>query len=405
MKIVFLNRYFYPDYSATGQLLSDLAFRLAADGRSVHVITSRQRYDVPGAGLLARETVRGVVIHRVWTSRFGRGNLLGRAFDYLTFYVSTFLALIGTISRGDVVVSKTDPPLLSLIACGAVNLRGAKFVNWLQDLFPEVAAEVGMGWARSWLGRVLATFRDGSLRAAHVNVVLGTRMQHYVVSRGAHPSKIRVIPNWADGELICPLEPADNRLRRDWGLEGKFVVGYSGNMGRVHEFETALGASEALKGDEGVVFLFIGGGAQRIWLEDEARRRGLANVRFQPYQPSERLAQSLSAPDVHLISQRPEVEGYVVPSKFYGIAAAGRPAIFVGSPEGEIAQTINESGCGFVVRVGDVQGLTAAITRLRHDPELRRTYGENARRVFDNRFDKRHALATWTQVLNQLSNG
>jgi len=154
-----------------------------------------------------------------------------------------------------------------------------------------------------------------------------------------------------------------------------------------------------LKDDGGTVFLFIGGGAQRPWLEAQARERGLSNVRFMPYQPRERLAESLSVPDVHLISLLPEVEGFVVPSKFYGIAAAGRPSIFVGSTEGEIAGLINEFKCGTVVRTGDVEGLSAAIARFRDDSALRQEYGRNARTIFEQKFDKHIALAAWSAVL------
>ena len=403
MKVVFLNRYFSPDHSATSQFVSAVAFHLASLGVNVCVITSRQRYDAPNARLPAREKLHGVDVCRIRASTFGRGSLAGRALDYLTFYLSAFVVLTSALSRNDIVVSKTDPPLLSLIAWPAARLKRAKLVHWLQDVFPEVAGAVGMDWARGWMGRLLASLRDRSLRSAQASVVLGFHMQRYLISRNVDPGRIHVIPNWADGELIRPLEPEHNSLRRDWGLGGKFVVGYSGNMGRVHEFETALGAAEALKADDGVVFLFIGGGAQRRWLEDEASRRGLTNVRFQPYQPSEGLAKSLSAPDVHLVSQRPEVEGFVVPSKFYGISAAGRPSIFVGSTQGEIAKVINESGCGLVVRAGDVQGLVAAIIRLKNEPELCRTYGENARRVFDEKFARRIALDAWSKVLAQVA--
>jgi len=148
MKIVFLNRYFFPDHSATSQLLSDLTFHLASQGREVHVITSRQLYDEPDTPLLSKEVVNGVMVQRVWTSRFGRGSLPGRALDYLTFYLSTLFALLRTVSRGDIVVAKTDPPLLSLVVAPVAWLKGARLVNWLQDVFPEVAGAVGMVWAR-----------------------------------------------------------------------------------------------------------------------------------------------------------------------------------------------------------------------------------------------------------------
>jgi glycosyltransferase involved in cell wall biosynthesis len=278
-------------------------------------------------------------------------------------------------------------------------LKGAKLVNWLQDLFPEVAGAVGMGWARGVPGRVLGALRDRTLHSSHVTITTGSHMKRYLVSRGVPEDRLRVIHNWADGTLIRPIRSQDNALRREWGLDGKFVVGYSGNMGRVHEFQTILGAMEALKGDTGIVFLFIGGGAQRPRVEAQVRDRSLSNVRFLPYQPQERLAESLSAPDVHLISLRPEVEGFVVPSKFYGIAAAGRPTVFVGSTSGEIAQLVVDYQCGIAVRTGDIQGLAAAIRQLRTDEILRQKYGENAHRVFEERFERRIALAAWSEIL------
>jgi glycosyltransferase involved in cell wall biosynthesis len=399
VKIVFLNRYFFPDHSATSQLLSDLAFHLASQGCEVHVIASRQRYDEPGAQLPPQETIRRVTVHRVWTSAFGRGNLPGRALDYLTFYICTGFALLRLASPGDVVVAKTDPPLLSLVAGPIAWLKGARLINWLQDIFPEVAGAIGMGWAGGWLGRVLARLRDRTLRSAYLNVVLGSTMQRYLISRGVGESKLRVIHNWADGISIRPVLANANRLRREWGYSDRFVVMYSGNLGRVHEFQTIIEAAEQLRRDEKILFLFVGGGQQASFVRNQSVTRRLQNVEFQPYQSREVLGESLCVGDVHLISLRPEVDGLIVPSKFYGIAAAGRPTIFVGSLDGEIAQIIDREQCGIAVRSGDASGLVAAIGRLKSDPVLLQRYGDNARRVFDGRFDKRIALADWEEVL------
>src|SRR5215470_9601480 len=133
----FANRYFHPDHSATSQLLSDLAFALAAEGRAVAVVTSRQRYDAPRDTLAPRQSIDGVEIYRVWTSRFGRSNLFGRAIDSATFYLSASWCLWRLVRRGDVVIAKTDPPMLSVIAGPLCRRRGARIVNWLQDIFPE----------------------------------------------------------------------------------------------------------------------------------------------------------------------------------------------------------------------------------------------------------------------------
>lgn len=400
IKIIFLNRYFFPDHSATSQLLSDVAFHLAQAGHEVHVICTRQLYESPEARLAAFEKVSGVRVHRVWTSAFGRGRLPGRALDYLTFCIGTGLALLRLATRGDVVVAKTDPPLLSLVAWPVARVKGARLINWLQDIFPEIAGALGMGWANGWIGRHLARARDRTLNAAEANVVVGEDMGSYLASRGVDAGRIRVIPNWTDGSNVRPVSPGTNRLRSAWRLDGRFVVGYSGNIGRAHEFDTILQAAQLLSKEREIVFLFIGGGAYRDWVQERARERGLSNVRLLPYQPRENLAESLSVPDVHLISLRPGLERFMVPSKFYGVAAAGRPAIFVGSLDGDIPRIIGEAQCGIAVLAGDAEGLRSAIIRLKSDTGLRETCGRNARRVFEQRYEKRITLAAWSAVLS-----
>src|SRR5437762_3787700 len=143
-RVVFVNRYFHPDHSATSQMASDLAFHLASRGWSTGAITSRQRYDDASAKLAPRESVNGVDVRRVWSTRFGRAFLPGRAIDYATFYCSAFFALLRRAGRGSTIVALTDPPLISVIAALAAMLRGARPVNGTQDLFPEVAEALGM---------------------------------------------------------------------------------------------------------------------------------------------------------------------------------------------------------------------------------------------------------------------
>jgi glycosyltransferase involved in cell wall biosynthesis len=278
-------------------------------------------------------------------------------------------------------------------------MRGARLVNWLQDIFPEVAASLGVGPTRGALGRLLRRLRDGSLRRAAANVVLGQRMRERVTALGIDPRKIAVIPNWADGARLHPTPPDGNPLRAEWGLSDRFVVGYSGNMGRVHDFRTVLEAADSLRTQSDIVFQFIGGGAQMEALQRAVTERGLSNVVFKPYQPREMLGQSLGAADVHLVTLRPELEGLVVPSKFSGVAAVGRPTIFIGDPEGEIGSIVREATCGLCVEEGDVDALVGAITTLRGDRPLRTRMGANARRAFDERYDKESAVRQWRRLL------
>src|SRR5262245_52606322 len=242
-KTIFVNRYFSPDHSATSQLLSDLTFDLAARGQNIHVITSGQLYTDPAASLLPEEVISGVKVHRLRTSRFGRTRLPGRAFDYLTFYLGATWRLLRLIKAGDVVVAKTDPPMMSVCAAWAVRLRKGRLINWLQDLFPEVATSLDVPGIR-FVAPLLKRLRNDSLRQGHSTVVLGALMAQRLRGEQIPSERITVIENWADGDLIQPVSRRDNPLRREWHLEGKFVLGYSGNMGRVHEFKTMIDAAE-----------------------------------------------------------------------------------------------------------------------------------------------------------------
>ncbi len=233
MKIIFVNRFFHPDLAPTGLYAADVAFDLAAAGHEVHVVTSRIAYDGSGPGYAARETVRGVQVHRVWTTRFGRGSLAGRACDYASFYLSAGWRLWRLLVAGDVVVAMTDPPLVSVVAALAARLRGARLVNWLQDIFPETATHSGLRLLGGPVGALARSLRDWSVRRASCNVVLGARMA-IELARLVPGARVRVVPNWADGVALRPMAPGASALRGEWGFEGQFVAGYAGNLGRAH---------------------------------------------------------------------------------------------------------------------------------------------------------------------------
>jgi len=244
-------------------------------------------------------------------------------------------------------------------------------------------------------------------------------MAERVCGLGIAPERMRVIANWADGSAIKPIEREANSLRAAWGLSGTFVVGYSGNLGRAHEIETLLEAMRIVENAErgqratpstapapsfpAVRWLFIGNGALFEPLKAEVARRGLTSVRFQPYQPRAMLAQSLSAADVHLVSLRPELEGLIVPSKFYGICASGRPTVFIGDGDGEIARLIRRHECGQSIAEGDGAELAQVILNLAADPVACRILGQRARQLFDAEFDTSIAIAQWDELLRELS--
>lgn len=402
MKIILANRYFYPDQSATSRMVSSLAFTLAERGFSVTALACRHFQDRGGVSLPARDTIRGVEVHRLWTSGFGRKGIVGRAADYSTFHFSAAGWFLRHAGAGDLCVACTDPPLLSVSVAGPVAIRGARLVNWVMDLFPETAAELGFVRKGGALDRLARRLRDTSLNAADLTICPMQSMTDYLAERGRNTKRVVTVHHWSDENEIRPVIPADNALRREWNLEDAFVVGYSGNFGRAHEFSTLLEAAERLSGYEDIRFLMIGDGQQRAPTEMEARRRGLSNIIFKPYQPSARLAESLSVADVHIVSLLPALEYCIVPSKFYGVLAAGRPAIFIGDRLGEVASAAQRADCGEAVVPGDSETLAACIMRLRDSPPRRLWMGSNARHLMEREYTQRHGVDRWQEAVADL---
>ena len=402
-RVILINRYFYPDRSATGQMLSDLAFFLAGQGCDVHVIAGAGAYDDPALVFPGREEIAGVTIRRIATGRARPRSLSARARSYLSLYRGFALEAFRHSRAGDILVVKTDPPLLSCALWPVAKLKRLKQVNWLQDLYPEVAVALGVAGLRGPIGRALARLRNASLRGAALNVAIGESMRARLLSLNVPLKKTCVIANWCDDWAIVPRPAASNPLREAWGLADKFVVGYSGNLGRAHDYRTLLGAAAILHDQRDIVFLFIGGGQQIERLRDEAAALGLAaQFQFHPYQDAALLPQSLCAPDIHWLSLMPELEGLIVPSKFYGIAAAARPMIAVMQSEGEIARLVRRFDCGAVIAPGDSEGFARTILAWREDRDRLATMGRNARALLDGDFRKRDSLQAWHRALTAI---
>ncbi len=400
-RVFLVNRYFFPDESATAQIAGDLAFHLAQRGMRITAVASQSRYNDPAFLLPPHERVANVVIDRLATTQFGRAKLAGRALDYVSFYVSAFVYLLRNLQSDDIVICKTDPPMLSVVAGVAARMRGAKLVNWLQDVYPEIALRLGVARLPAIVVSALRAVRNRSLKVAAANIAIGQRMKTYLLSQGAPSDRIWVIPNWSR-ETADPIAAPDNPLRRAWGYgDGDLVVGYSGNLGRAHDFQIVIDAAAALADNSHIKFLMVGGGAAMEMIRLQARHLGLSNMQFQPYQPVEQLAESLSVPDIHWVSLKPELEGLILPSKVYGIAAVGRPFIFIGAADGELADLARDFAAGFVVDPQDGPGLVALLTSLALDRAMITTTGAHARAMLES-FSAGKSLAIWDQVLGQV---
>jgi colanic acid biosynthesis glycosyl transferase WcaI len=395
LRLLFLNRFYWPDEPATAQLLTDLAEGLARRGHEVTVVASHPgRPEVP-----RRETRHGVRIVRTRSLGLGRHGLAGRAADFVLYLAGAAAALLLESRPGDTVVALTDPPLVGPMAWTVAGLTGAEIVHWTQDIYPEVAEAVAPGPLSRLAGRMLRPWRNLAWRHSRGVVALGTEMAFFLRSQGVRHEHLAIIPNWApSGTEIAA--PAEARARRAvWDVEEHLVIAYSGNLGRVHDLEPVLQVAAALREERDFVFLFIGGGAQRAELARAVAGQKLRNVRFLPAQPREKLAASLAAADLHLVTLRPGCEALVFPSKLYGIAAAGRPVVFIGPPDCELARLVRSRGLGIARSREDISGLAADLVRLRDDPAALAAAGAAAAAFSREAGQAGHGLAAWESWL------
>jgi glycosyltransferase involved in cell wall biosynthesis len=401
MRLLFINRYFYPDISATSQLLTELAEDLDAKGDRVTVITGKTAYFGEEARLPDHEMHRGIRIVRVGFTRFGRSHTLGRLADYLSFWISALWAAARTKNQ-DCLVVLSDPPLLSVVAALVRSVKPVKTVCWLQDVFPEVALRAGI-LREGMVARLLRRIAQWSLRRMDRVVVIGRCMERHLLSEGLPPHTLVHIPNWADGRRIRPVPRHDNAFLREQGLQNRFVVMYSGNHGVVHDFETIFALIRKTRYLPGVCFCFVGEGAWRSQLVETAQAEGWQHVVFLPYQPKAMLQSSLSAADVHLVSLRTEMEGLSIPSKIYGVLAAGRPVIFIGPSDSEPAAIVREGEFGYSVLPGDTQGAFQALLAAYRDHTLLERQGQAARQYFNTHCDRSIATEQFRQVLQRVA--
>lgn len=400
--IIFVHSFFYPDYSAGSQMLSDLAFYLARKGMNISVITSRKMYDGSGDLLPSYEEVSGVNVFRTRSTAFGRKTYIGRICDYLSLEASLIFKLFIITKKQTIVVLMTDPPLLNIIARPIISFKGGRVVNWLQDLFPEVAVGAGLLKKSSFINKTITKLRNISLNRSENNIVIGHLMQDYLFKVGVDRKKVICIPNWADGSAIKPLPRDENSIRLEWGLKDKFIVGYSGNLGKAHDVSTILSAIEQLQHEKYICFLFIGGGVGMRQLEKHVVKNKFKNVLFKPYQPREILYLTLSVADVHWVTLEPQMEGFIVPSKIYGILSAGRPIIFLGDKNGELSIEVNKLKCGASVEIGDTDTLVYFIRTYSTDVKAIQRMGCRGRKAFEELYDFPVSANKFYTLLNNL---
>jgi glycosyltransferase involved in cell wall biosynthesis len=392
-RIIFVNRFYWPDEPATAQLLTDLAEALAARGHAVAVIASRPR----NSSIAKTERHNGVEIIRVTGPRLGRRNAFLKALDFLSFSLGALRQISRHLQAENVLVVMTDPPLLGIPATRLARRRGAHVVHWIQDVYPEIVTAVG----GPRLARIFRGARDRAWKDAAACAVLSGDMAAFARSRGVDPKRVVTIPNWAPTGLAPGAEPISSDLRDRWSLTGKFVIGYSGNLGRVHDLDSLLDVAVALRAENDIAFVFIGDGPQKARLQARVASQQLTHVSFQPAQPRSQLGETLTLPDLHVVTLRAGCEQLVFPSKVYGIAAVGRPVLFIGPPKSEIATLVQSEGFGLAVSREEPAAAATIIRSLKDNPAHQATLRQAAVRFWENKGRLEHALSAWSEIVQK----
>ena len=399
MRVLLLNQYYAPDEAATAQLLSDLGAGLAEAGHEVIAVCGNRGYFDPDRHYPARETIDGVEVRRVRTIGMGGRGRLRRLFDYLSFYIGATFAVL-TTPRSDVIVALSSPPLLVALGALVAKLRSGRLVYWLMDLYPDIAVALDVLPAEGALTRLLDRFSCVLIRDASSVVVLGEDMKDLLLAKVERDYE--VIENWTDGAAIVPLPVEEHPWRKDES-DAKPLLLYSGNMGLAHEFDTFLDAMELLPVADRPRLAFVGGGARRDKVQEELMRREIREVTFDPWTPREELGLGLTWGDAHLITLDPAVVGMLVPSKVYGVLAAGRPTLYIGPLRGTVFDRLREEGSGDCFEVGDREGVAGWLRRFTHGQLPLTEMGRAARQTFERNHDRSIGVARFIEVIRNLN--
>ena len=404
-RIVFLNRCFWPDSEATGQLLADLCEDLTGSFE-VHVICGQPNSPPAGARYtkIGRQTRNGVTIHRLSHTRYPKRVPAGRLLNIVSFARATARYLRRTRIAADVIVSETDPFLLPVVAAGHAARCNAKHVCYLQDIYPDVAEAIGK--ARSgWITRQIRKRLRTVYQQADQVVVLGNCMRRHLQAEpwGIDHERIAVIPNWADCELIQPHPKQNLSFLETHRLNDRFVVMHSGNMGLTQRLNLLIAAAAEPMWPENAVLALVGDGAARRKLESQAGSLAGDRIRFLPYQPRSELSRSLSAADLHVVSMHDNVAGCLCPSKLYGILAAGRPILAIGPDDTDLHDIVREKQLGWCCPPGDAQAIASAVADAATDSANRAAMGRRARELAVFSFDRKVVTAQFADMLHDVA--
>jgi glycosyltransferase involved in cell wall biosynthesis len=390
---------FFNTYEPVTDFYRDLVPALAAAGMPSEIVVSSASYR-QGRGSLSESLSAGVLFIPSGVSHAdSRWKKMAVPVSYTIG--AGLHGLFGCKDRINFFL--TQPPLFSMFGPALRRLRGQSYCCLIMDLYPHVLAADGAMSERSAGFRVLRRLASAALCGADQVFAIGRCMRDRLIDEGVAADRITVVHNWANELAISPVPHHRNPLRERYGLKDELVVLYSGNMGVAHYFDSIIEVARRLRDRRDIRFLFLGAGSRRKEVERVQREQRLDNVTLDGLQPAEMLSYSQSLGDVHFVCLRTQFTGLMVPSKAYSALAAGRPILYEGAAEGEIARMVNEENIGTVVPLGDIEAMTAFVVGMADDRDRCTKLGERARALAEGRFGRQASLDLYCDHLSRLA--
>ena len=397
MKILVLNLYYPPDTSATAKMAAAFVEPLAAK-HEVTLICGRPSYDPTERRawrLWQSERLRGVTVVRVGSTDYPRTQMGRRVLNYLSYVALSVPRAF--FAKCDVVLAMTDPPFEGIVAAFVAMLKRKPFVYNIRDLYPDMALG-GSIVAPGQLARLWEILHRWALRRATRLIVLGEDMKARIVAKGVPAERVAIVRDGVEVAAASSAPPElDSEVIRAIRSGFRFVLLHAGNLGFYGAWQTLLAAACELEGD-GVGLVFVGDGAQRASLEAAAARS--SNVRFLPFFPPTKVASVLAAGDAHVITIKRGLEGVVVPSKMYGILAAGRPIVALASQQTDAASLGAREGFGVAADPDTPAELVAIVRALLGDPARLAKMGAAARTAA-SRYARASETLKFQQILEE----
>ena len=399
MRILVLNLYYPPDTSATAKMAAAFVEPLAAK-HEVTLICGRPSYDPTERRvwrLRQSERLKGVTVVRVGSTDYPRTQMGRRVLNYLSYVALSVPRAL--FARYDVVLAMTDPPFEGIVGALVAMLKGKPFVYNIRDLYPDMALG-GSIVAPGLAVRVWEMLHCWALRRATRLIVLGEDMKARIIAKGVPAERVSIVRDGVEIAAESSAAPElDSEVMSAIRSGFRFVLLHAGNLGFYGAWETLLAAARELEGD-GVGLVFVGDGAQRASLEAVAARS--TNVRFLPFFPPSKIASVLASGDAHVITIKRGLEGVVVPSKMYGILAAGRPIVALASQRTDAASLGARHGFGVAADPDNPAELVAIVRALLGDPQRLAEMGAAARTAA-SRYARANETLKFVQILEEAS--